>query len=334
VALWRKLGDTRGLARALSALAGAVYANNDLLRARSLVEESIALFRGISDKAGLARTLRFYGAVLYHQCDYERAKVSAEESIALAQEIGDIYSIADATASILGRIAFEQGDLPTARLFFEKSLKLFRDITHTQSIRFVLSLLGDLLYAQQDYEQAGTYCREGLELAKHSGKKTDVAWLLITLGHISLQQNHREEARAYFTESLLLHRELMDRWGIVACLTGFARIAEQQAQRERAARLLGATETIMETQDTHLAPFFDFVRRPFRLVPIHPQTTSDTPPEPTVGQIEYGRIASAVRSVLGEEVFEDAVAKGREMSLDEAIAYALEGQPEEMASGI
>ena len=42
-------------------------------------------------------------------------------------------------------------------------------------------------------------------------------------------------------------------------------------------------------------------------------------------QHEYERITASTRRALGEEAFENAFAKGREMTLEQAIAYALEG---------
>jgi hypothetical protein len=46
-----------------------------------------------------------------------------------------------------------------------------------------------------------------------------------------------------------------------------------------------------------------------------------------VAKKEYDHLMLAVRSTLGEDAFAAAYAKGCEMTLDEAIAYALEGQP-------
>jgi hypothetical protein len=89
--------------------------------------------------------------------------------------------------------------------------------------------------------------------------------------------------------------------GIMACLTSFASIATQWNQPERAARLLGAVEASLTNLDQRLA-----LRKHLCL--------------DTIMRTEYERIAAAACNALGDKTF----AKGREMTLDEAIVCALE----------
>jgi hypothetical protein len=72
---------------------------------------------------------------------------------------------------------------------------------------------------------------------------------------------------------------------------------------QRAARLLGAAEAAHERMGTFIIP-------------------SDTP--------EYARIVAGVRQRIDGAAFGQAWAEGRSMTLDQAIAYALEegdGEP-------
>jgi hypothetical protein len=145
------------------------------------------------------------------------------------------------------------------------------------------------------------------------------------LGYVSLQQQNWQEAHTWFVKSLTVHGELGEKGGVASCLAGLAGVAERQGQGERAAQLLGVTESLLESSDPHLAPFFSFVRRIFKF-PLRGThaTRGEAYPE-TIGRIEYERIVNAVCSALSEEAFAAAFAKGREMTLEEAIAYALEG---------
>ena len=59
VALWRALGEPRGLAHALCDCGLAVYNQGNVANARALLEESIAAFRQVGEKQGLVA-----GAVL------------------------------------------------------------------------------------------------------------------------------------------------------------------------------------------------------------------------------------------------------------------------------
>jgi non-specific serine/threonine protein kinase len=86
-------------------------------------------------------------------------------------------------------------------------------------------------------------------------------------------------------------------------LEGFACVAGAEGEAERAARLWGAAQVLHEAKGI---------------------------PRDTDFLAEADARMSAVRSGMGEEVWEEAWRKGRAMTLDEAVSYALE---EEEASG-
>jgi hypothetical protein len=80
-------------------------------------------------------------------------------------------------------------------------------------------------------------------------------------------------------------------------LEGFACVAGAKGETERAARLWGAAQTLHETKD--ISRDTDFLA-------------------------EADARISAVRTGMGEEAWEEAWRKGRVMTLEEAVSYALE----------
>jgi hypothetical protein len=80
-------------------------------------------------------------------------------------------------------------------------------------------------------------------------------------------------------------------------LEGLACLAGAQGKAERAARLWGAAQALRETKGIPRDP--DFLA-------------------------EADARNSAVRSAMGEGAWEEAWRKGRAMTLDEAVSYALE----------
>ena len=86
-------------------------------------------------------------------------------------------------------------------------------------------------------------------------------------------------------------------------LEGLACVAGAKGEADRTARLWGAAQSLHETKGIPRDP--DFL-------------------------VEADARISAVRSGMGEEVWEEAWRKGRAMTLDEAVSYALE---EEEAGG-
>src|SRR3712207_7167529 len=87
------------------------------------------------------------------------------------------------------------------------------------------------------------------------------------------------------------------RWGIGLCLAGLAGVAGRQGHADRAARLFGAAEALHEA--------------------IH-----DPPPPAHRREIEQN--VALARAHLGEARWKTGWAEGRTMSLEQAIAYALD----------
>jgi hypothetical protein len=87
------------------------------------------------------------------------------------------------------------------------------------------------------------------------------------------------------------------RSGIAHCLEGWASVAGGAGRPEQAARLFGAAEALRDLTNT---------------------------PRPPADVADYDRTLAALRAALGEEAFAAAWAAGQAMSLDEAVALALE----------
>jgi hypothetical protein len=66
-ALWRKLGDGRGLAHSLGFLSMEVLGRGEPAAARSLSEESVAILREGEDAFGLALSLALLGKTRNHR---------------------------------------------------------------------------------------------------------------------------------------------------------------------------------------------------------------------------------------------------------------------------
>jgi len=299
VALWRKLGDRRGLAYALRELAPAAWRQGDLAQALTAIEGSVALFQQMDEKPGLAGALFWQGYLYYVVGDYDRAGSIAEECINLAREMGDINREARATI-ILGHIAFRQGDHAAAEPLYEKSLTLFRQARDQYGISALLTALGDLSYVQGDYERAHSFYEESLEISQAMGNQAAVAQMLCRLGGVSFHLDRREAARTLLAESLARWRELGDKRGIAGCFVELAGMYVGE-QPERAARLLGTAKAFLEAGDL-------------------------VPPATLQAEIraDYERTLAAVRAQVDEEAFAAAWEAGQAMPLEGAIAWAAE----------
>ena len=106
-------------------------------------------------------------------------------------------------------------------------------------------------------------------------------------------------------ESLALCRQVGEKWVISLCLEELAGVACLRGEHARAARLWGAEESLREAIGVGVRALY---------------------------RAEYDCGVAAARAGLGEEAFAAAWAEGRAMTLEEAVAYALEEEPEEPAA--
>jgi predicted ATPase/Tfp pilus assembly protein PilF len=294
--IYRTLGNQCGVASSLTNLGNIAWSRGDHEEARALYEESLTIFRKLGSQWGIASSLNSLGAVALVQGNYERAKMLLEESLAIYRALGDQWGIAFSLNN-LGNLALMQGDYERAKMLLEESLTIRRALRDQRGIAFTLYDLGSVALMQGDYERAKVLFEESLAIRRVLFDQQGIAFTLNDLGNVALAQGDYERAEALYEESLAIFQELGSQWGIANALKKFAKLAGVKGQRERAARLLGAAEALREAIGA----------------PMHLPERSD-----------YEQIVTELRSALGDEAFAVAWEEGRAMTLEQAIAYALE----------
>jgi predicted ATPase len=279
--------------------------------ARALFEERLAICRELGDKHDIAWTLWQLGWVAYEMAAFAQgesgtARALFEESLTVFRDLGEDEGIAGTLGS-LGQWAINQGDFEAARALFEESLAIYREVGDKSATVELIAYLAGVAHAQGDDEKARTLYEEALSGAREVEDKYLRMHLLGAIGHAARHIGDYVRARALYQESLALRQEVRSTHAIAQSLEDFAGLAGRQQQWERAARLLGAAAAV----------FVDLGTAP-----------------PVAVAAEYRRTDRGARSALGEEAFAAAWAEGRAMTLDEAIAFALESRtlPEDRAS--
>jgi len=296
---------------ALEGMGWLMQAQGDLERAEATYEEMLKLSRELDDKENVATALNSLGALALVRGDNERARVLLEENMAVVQELDE-----RSTATILKRFHVvillgglamnEEGDYARAQALWEESLKLAREAGDTLRIGLSLTFLQHAALVQGDHERATALCEEALALAreKNTGEGAFVPGTFINLGVASLGLGDHERARASFEEALILSRKLGKKPTLIDALEGMASLAAALGEATRAAHLWGAAEAAREVTDMALPPADRTLHEPY---------------------------LPAARSQLGEAAWEEALAVGREMSLEEATDYALAKEEEAAA---
>lgn len=180
---------------------------------------------------------------------------------------------------------------------YAENLALARELGYKTSIGASLNRLGEVARIQGNYAEATALYEESLATFRDIGDRWNSATVLNNLGYIAQHQNDLVLAAGRFKEGLLLYHDLGSKHGIALCLTGLAGIAGALAQPRRVARLLGIAEALRKAIGAAIEP-------------------SD--------RADYDRNVAVARAQLDEATWLAAWAKGQAMTLEQAIAYALE----------
>ena len=197
----------------------------------------------------------------------------------------------------LGQVAYDQGNYDRAHALFEESLALWWEVRGRWGIAYLLDNKGRVARCQGDDATARSLFAVSLAMRRELGDKWGIGASLINLGIEAADAGEAVRARALLQEGIGVWHELGDRRGIARCLEALAELWGAQGQPERMARLLGAAQTLREA-----------VRSP---LPVSERT-------------RHERRVAAARAALDHQDFAHRWAEGRAMTLEQALACALE----------
>jgi len=246
-----------------------------------------------------AKALWVTGYVATLQGDLPWAVEKLEECRAYAGETGDDVALAYATHR-LGCTNLIGDDVAHADALFKEAQDRYGRLSEMNSNVLLAAIeraiasvfLGDL-------DHAAALCEEAGELAAAHGEQWAYAYGLFAQAVVALSRGDLEAARGYGRACLRIKRNFNDLLGIVLAVEVLAWTDAARRQWRRAATLLGAAQRIWPS-----VGFPMFGSRYFGA--------------------PHGECAARTREALGDQPFETAARRGRDFSLEEAIAYALE----------
>ena len=173
--IYRELGDTKGAAIVLNALAMFHRDQGDLAEARRVYEESCSLWRASGDTPMLARTLSNMASIVRAQGELDRAQEHHLESRALFAQLGDRTGAAWSLRH-QADIARERQELPQAESLYLESLATFEELGDAWAAASLLTDLGNLALDRGDV--AGAIRRfedAAAAFGRHEGQRRGLA---------------------------------------------------------------------------------------------------------------------------------------------------------------
>jgi tetratricopeptide (TPR) repeat protein len=198
----------------------------------------------------------------------------------------------------LGNIAFFRQEFDRARDFYEEGGRLAEKLGSTFNAATAAHDLGLIELALGDVDAAIERCEEALALARVGGTPQLVAACLRSLAAAIVIRGDLGRAQELVEESLAIVRRLNEPRAVAECLETAAGIAAAGGDGARAAALFGAANAVLESIGTTPTP----ERQPW---------------------IEVYQQAARLRLEPGR--FEEELARGARLSLDEAIQLVTSG---------
>jgi predicted ATPase len=275
-----------------------VGASWHFLAARGLLREALGYLRyalETAQKLSLDETELLGGAVYVsvRTGDYADGERWGEKNLELARVAADPRAIAGALVGLALTVE-QQVDYGRARVLYLEGADVARDCGETRLLAVIAYNLGEIALIEGDAETARMNFQQTLEVTRELSDPGGEAFGLIGLSFVALSERDADKAAALLRSSLRLASNLEVRELLFSGLLGSAEVAVQRAETARAARLLAATDALREEMGY-------------------------TPS--TLEQNQRARIAT----VLGEDdALVAAQSEGRALTLDDAVAYALE----------
>lgn len=224
--------------------------------------------------------------------DFEQLAGISEQSLALSREQANQWGLA-MSLHHLGISAWQQGEFEKANTLLEEGLARSQKAENWAIASYILGDLGHVARAQGDHKKARGFVEESLALVQKYHDKWSSSYSLANLAHLVYQQSDYRRAKALTQQAMTLVQEAEDRRHISWLLELMGMVALRQGKPERAARLISNVEALDESIGINLI-------------------------------YEEDDIVVRIREQLGDAAFETLAAEGRAMTLEQAVAYALE----------
>jgi predicted ATPase/class 3 adenylate cyclase len=255
-----------------------------------------ALLTDDSATAARARALIGASALAVDVKEYERALRYADEARDLYRGVDDAWGIARATF-FQGFVAIESGDFARARPHFEECLERFTELGAEHDVLLVLFNLSWACEALGDQRRARDLAAECLQRSRATGSRRNMAFALDLVSSHVRDDGRLDDALEAALEGLRIR---CDEGDVQHQLDGLSRVSAIHAHAgrlDKAAGLLSSSVHLHEELGM-LVPLYQEKRNEETLHILHAQ--------------------------LDDTAFDKAWEQGRALTLDEAVALALE----------
>jgi len=196
----------------------------------------------------------------------------------------------------LGRVEMLNNDIGSAQKRLNEATILYQQLNIKSGMSNILQSYGRIAAVKGDYEQAYANLQEGAALDDEYGYRISYLFARSHLGYLALYRGNITETHEIFTETLRISFNDKNEIWITFTLEGMAGLFVAVGKPEIAAQLIGWSDALREK-------------------------VGDS--RPPLEQADADKIIAACLAKMGEVAFSDAYDEGQKMSMDQAVALAL-----------
>ncbi len=246
--------------------------------------------------AARAHALNAAAGMSVENGDYELGRRRAQEALEIHRDLSDDWGVAR-SVYMLGYAAIESGDFETAKPLFEETVELLTALGYehlagmaTFNLSWACDELGEVARAKNLVE-------ENLERARSIGSRGLEATSLASLAGYARDEGRIEDALRLHAQVLRINLDLGDVQHQADDLSRFALTHARAGHAELAAQLLSASLALHE--DLRMS------------VPLYQERRNE-------------ETLALIHELLDDAAFDAAWEQGRALTLDEAVALALD----------
>jgi predicted ATPase/class 3 adenylate cyclase len=258
-----------------------------------LLEQSLAIYRAIGDKMGQANALEWLST---SKGTMESAIGFCRESLQLYRELGHLAGITNSLTN-LARLTLWRGDFSSPASWLEEALSISRQLGDQTSEDEILATFGILAYWQADYVRARAYFEESLILCEKVGDHFQALWAHLFMAYVILRQGDIPQAHEMFEDGIRNTQIAGLTIALVFSVEGLASLDIIQGKYQLSGQLFAWADSMREK-------IGDF--------------------RPPVEQASVDKDLAMIHSKVDDAEFTRLSAQGRSMTVEQAIALALE----------
>jgi predicted ATPase/Flp pilus assembly protein TadD len=259
-------------------------------------ESCLPIAREIQDYGLVAKALNNIGTISTRQGNYPHALRLLNEGLEIVRDLGDLSGMA-VYLNNLAHVAYCECDFVRAKRQYEESIQIDRNLNRPHGIADGSANLARVLIAQGEYDQAEEMLRRALEIGKTIGDRRVMAKSLSRLGYIAYDRGQFAAADEYYREAIPLWQQAQISSAIFDVGNIGCSSIKQPGRSEYGLTLLSASKSLGSQFKVAIDP-------------------PDMP--------RYEDAFTVAQNQLDEEYFNRSIEQGRQLTLEEAIAAALE----------